>query len=366
MKNLRKKSVPVLQYTNRKFDLHLEKEYQRILKDVALPYGRELGEMNKPEPEITNGKAYIGEISSEFQKLILDAKDTNQAEIEYLHKEEQEKISQHEEQELNKEVEENNDKIRLKKGELARYDQALTAKNNKWKRIRWFLYIIMLADIVIASSVFEIMGMNLIGSFIIGIGIALALLFFSEKVPNLIRLGKTKMQRIIICTFISLVVIAVFYSLARFRVIQLSDDAGVFKEGLSPIIFVLINYFVFAVVTLVSYFNKPNDEEQKILNEVDSKEKELKALEKKASLLKKQCDECKAQNFENKITSAQVLLYARNCELRILSLYRSAFEKFISTNLTHRRDRLVPVFFNDGAPPIQTFYQQGDSHVNPY
>ena len=364
MKNLKKSAVVVFKYENKKFDQHLEKESQRIIKDVAIPHARELGETNKPEPEIVNGRAYIGEISSEYQKLIMDAKDANQAEIEYLHKTEQDKLSIQKEEDLRNAIIENNDCVRIKKGEIARCDQALIEKSEKWTRIRLFLYLIMLADIVIASSVFEIMGMNLIGSFIIGIGIALSLLFFSEKAPSLIRMGKTRGQKILIVSLLSLVVITVFYCLARFRVIQLSDDITVFKQGLSPIIFVVINYFVFAVVTLVSYFNKPTDEEQKTLNDIKAKQKELKILEKKGIALKKENENESAQNLENKITSAQVLLYAQNCELRILSYYRSAYEKFISTNLIHRRDRLVPVFFNDGPPPIKTFYQKGESSIN--
>ncbi len=364
MKSLKKTTVTVFRYTNEKFDQHLEKENQRIIKDVAIPHARELGETNKPEPEIVNGRAYIGEISSEYQKLIMDAKDANQAEIEYLHKTEQDKLSIKKEEELRNAIEENNDCERIKKGEIARCDQALIEKDKKWERLKLFLYIIMLADTVIASSVFEIMGMNLLGSIIIGIGIALSLLFFSEKAPSLIRMGKTKAQKILIASLLSLVVISVFYCLAKFRIIQLSDNISVFKQGLSPIIFVVINYFVFAVVTLVSYFNKPTDEEQKTLNDIKTKQKELKVLEKKGAALKKEDENEKSQNLENKITSAQVLLYAQNSELRILSYYRSAYEKFISTNLIHRRDRLVPVFFNDGPPPIQTFYQKSDSAID--
>ncbi len=364
MKSLKKTTVTVFRYTNEKFDQHLEKENQRIIKDVAIPHARELGEINKPEPEITNGKAYIEDITSEYQHLIMVAKDTNQAEVEYLHTTEQDKLSKKREVELQNEIKENNTRIRIKKGEIARCDQALIEKGRKWERTKWYLYLVMLADIIIASSVFEIMGMNLIGSFIIGIGIAFALLFFSEKAPSLIRMGKNRIQKVLICSILSLVVITVFYCLARFRVIQLTGDISVFKEGLSPIIFVAINYFVFAVVTLVSYFNKPTDAEQTVLNNIRTKQKELKILEKKSAELKNTNEEGEAQNLENRITSAQILLYAQNCELKILSYYRSAYGKFVSTNLTHRRDRLVPVFFNDGPPPIQTFYQKGDSAID--
>ena len=364
MKNVKNNKVMVYNYTNEKFESHLFNESRRIIEKVVIPRARELGETNRPEPELTNGNSYIGEISAEFQDLITKAKDANQPEIEHFVKNERDSIIKEKEAAFKIALENKEDEIRIKKNEIARFDQALIEKQSKWNRIRWILYIIMLADTVIASSVFEIMGMNLLGSFIIGIGIAIALLFFSEVAPNLIRKGKSRWQRIFIITLLSSIVISVFYSLASFRVIQLSDNIEVFKEGLNPTIFVIINYFIFLTVTLVSYFYKPTEQEQKLLNEIKNEQKKLAILESEKHTLVQQFDRDKSQNLRNKITSAQVLQYAQNCEIRILSQYRKAYQKFVSTNLTYRRDRLVPIFFNDGPPPIQTFYLNGDSQLN--
>lgn len=365
MKTLNK-SVVIYTYKNEAFENLLSTQNERIIKEIVIPKARDYGETNRPEPEITNGQAYIGEIHSEYKNLITEAKDINEAEVQNFKRLEDEKISIQQQEELKSDIEENQEQTRIKKSELARYDPALIEKDKKWKRIRWFLYLIMLADIVIASSVFEIMGLSLIGSFIIGIGLALALLFFSEKAPQIIRSGRTKLQRILIELLLSAVVITVFYSLAKFRVIQLSENVDVFKDGLNPWIFVTINYFVFAVVTIVSFYSKPTEDEEKILNEINLKQRELKDLESKGASLKSQSDNQKSQHLEDKITSAQVLLYAMNCELRILSLYHSAYQKFISTNLHYRRDRKVPTFFNHEPPSLPTFYQKGDTPINTY
>ncbi len=357
------KNVAVYTYTNEKFENLLRTRNESIIKEIVIPNARDYGETNRPEPEISNGQAYIGLIHSEYKNLITDAKEINEAEVHNLQRLENEKISFQEEEELRKDIDENKEQIRIKKSELARYDPAIIEKDNKWKRIRLFLYLIMLADIVIASSVFEIMGLSLIGSFVIGIGLALSLLFFSEKAPQIIRSGRTRLQRFLIQVLLSITVISVFYCLAKFRVVQLSDNIEDFKEGLNPWIFVMINYFIFCVVTIVSFYNKPTEEEEKVLNEINLKQKELKSLETKEASLKSKSDNQKAQNLENKI-----IWWAKtkNCELRIVSLYHAAYQRYISTNLHYRRDRMVPIFFNHEPPLLQTFYQKGDTPINNY
>ncbi len=364
MKTLKNSSVQVYKYTNEKFDQYLELENSRIINEVIIPQARELGETNKPSPEVINGRPYIGKISSEYQDLIMVSKKANQAEIEYLNKTESDKLSIKKEAELLNEIEENNNRIRIKKGEIARFDQALIEKDKKWDKIKWLLYLGGGADIIICCSIFEIMGLGYFSSLGLALIIGVCLLLCSEFAPKYIRKGRTRMQRLLIAACISLGVIGLFYTLAVFRIIQLSENISLFREGLSPIIFVAINFFVFAVITAVCYIMKPTEEEQKILNEINLKQKELKGFEQKGNELKKEKENVESQNLANKIISAQLLLYAQNCELRILSLYRAAYETFISTNLIYRRDHLIPIFFNDGPPPIQTFYQKGDEVMN--
>lgn len=363
MKTLKLHSTQVEKFTNEKFEHHLQVECDRILHKVAIPLARENAEMNLPKPETSVGIPFTRDIWAEFQKLVDFSKDNNPAESEFYKKQELEKLFLEKENELSKSILENDEQIRTKKGEIARKDQAIIEKDEKWDRLRWFLYLIMLADILLASTVFELMGMNWWGSILIGFGLALSVLFFSEKAPDLIRKGKTKLQRVGIICLLSLVVITVFYCLAKFRIIQLSDNLDVFKEGLSPIIFVALNYFVFAVVTIVSYFNKPTEEEQKILNEINRKQKELIKLEEEGKRLYQEKEENTASNFSQKLTSAQVVVYARTSELRIISSYEAVYGKYISTNLNYRKDRLIPVFFNDPPPPLRTYFQPGDTYL---
>lgn len=349
-------------YSNLEFETFLMNENNRIVKLVVIPRAQELGEINKPEPNTQNGIPYIGEFRSEFQSLVLKSKETHQPEIEYQRKIEQDKNHEVEQEGLHAELNEIDEKIRIKNSEYNRCNKTIIVKKRNWNLIKWPIYLIGLADIVIASSSFEIMAISFLGSFIIGVGLALALLFFSEKAPNLIRRGKTRLQKIGIITLMSSLVIAVFYSLALFRIIRLSDNLGLFGAGLNPITFVLINYFIFVVITILSYFLKPTEEEQKTLHEIEVLVKERKELENQRADIINSINISREKKLESTISSAQVLLYARNCELRILALYRASYDKFIATNLHHRRDHLVPIFFNDGPPPIQTFYQ--NEHTN--
>lgn len=363
MKTLKLHSTQVEKFTNEKFEHHLQVECDRILHKVAIPLARENAEMNLPKPETSVGIPFTRDIRAEFQKLVDFSKDNNPAESEFYKKQELEKLFLEKENELSESILENDEQIRTKKGEIARKDQTIIEKDEKWNRLRWFLYLIMFADTILTSTVFELLGMNFWGAILIGIGLALSLLYFCEKAPDLIRKGKTKLQRIGIIILLSLIAINVFYWLSKLRIIQLSDNLDVFKEGLNPIIFVAINYFISAVVTIVSYFNKPTEEEQKILNEINRKQKELIKLEEEGKRLYQEKEENTASNFSQKLTSAQVVVYARTCELRIISSYEAVYGKYISTNLNYRKDRLIPVFFNDPPPPLRTYFQPGDTYL---
>ncbi|KJJ39883.1 hypothetical protein [Aequorivita vladivostokensis] len=350
-------TVTVYQYRNPKLETHINEEHEKFLKDVEHK-AKEYASSNKPEVDFQEGKTYLDFIPAKYQDLIVEAKKQNQPEINHYGAVEKGKQLELREGEISNEINNFNHKIGLKKAEIQRFEQSTVNKDRRWKRRRPFLYAILGADTVLASSLFEIIGLPFYGAIILAIGYGLSLLIFSEYSPTLIRLGKTKFQKIGISVALSLFLISCFYYLANLRIIQLSNYANVFSEGLSEMAFVLFNYLIFISVALYAYFNKPTKEEKIKIDELNVRQKELKNLEKEKDRVLMERNDLGNTNISHRVTSLQVSQYAQNTELELLSKLRIAHNLFIETNIKYRPDKLVPVCFNKGLEPLQTFYQK--------
>lgn len=345
-------------YRNAELEDYIHDEHRRIVDEIAIPIAKEQGGINCPDANDVKGNSYFKIIRSNYQRLIHYAKTKIQAEVDYFRTTEKEKQEDAEQEQIAQNLYVVNENIRKKKAEIDRFDQYLISKAKKWQWLRFWTAVIILADIGFAAASFESMGFTLLVAIAVGIAFGVAIFFFSENTPNLIRKGKTKTQRISIVLLLFLILSVIFYILGTFRTMRFNLDSELFGLGLNPFVFVVMNLFFFAVATAISYFGKPTNEEVKKIQDLNVKQRELKELKNEKSRLESESHKKRNDKVTNRVSSSQIMLYATNIEAYILTLYSEAYETYVTTNLMNRTDRLVPVCFDEGPPMVQTYYQR--------
>ncbi len=345
-------------YRNAELENYIDKEHKRIVEEVAIPIAREQGEINQPDPNDTKGNSHFRIIRSKYQRIVHYAKTKIQAEADYFHTTEKEKQDDEEQVQITQDLYLVNEKNRKKKADIERFDQYLISKDKKWIWLKFWKAIIIFADIGFSAAAFESMGFTLLIAIAVGIGFGVVIYFCSDIIPNIIRKGKTKSQRISITVLFFLILAVVFYFLGTLRTLRFNQDPELFGLGLNPFVFMILNLFFFAVATAITFYGKPTKEEIKKIQELNVKQKELKEFKNEKLRLEKESQKRRDNKVNNRVSSAQIMLYATNIEAYILTLYSEAYETYVTTNLTNRLDRLVPVCFDEGPPLVQTYYQR--------
>ncbi len=347
--------ITIFRYKQKDMEDLLYLNHDQIVKDTAIPLGKDLAGLNKPEESCDTEQIYCGVLSGSYNKLMMKAKTELQSDIEELHiisdkAEADNTLKQLEEDLIKKENE-----LRLKKRELDKKDNFLVKKDERYGKIQWFLFFMILVDMLISGTALQAMGYPLIIAYLIGFSIGIGIYFMSERLPEIIDKGRTIWQKRAIAIASFLVLGVLFYVLGIFRTINFTSDSAI-SEGAKPIYFACLNMFFVIVVTLTSYFNRPTKKERALLDQWKLKKEEVDALESQVASIKNTIQQTRKTQAHSELSRKQLLLYAKDIQQLIQQLYEEAFKTFMSTNLIHRSDKKIPKFFSQDVPKLNAFY----------
>ncbi len=350
-------TITVFRYKMEDLENKLTQEHETIKNEIAIPLGKDLGNMNPSKPEVDCEKdVYSGVISGTYSKMMMTAKKELQSEIESHHIIADKQEADGKLQELEKELEKKETDYRLKKRELEKCDNTLKKKAQRYKWTRLILMFLILVDTLISGVALQAMGYPLITSYIIGLAIGIGIFFTAEHLPEIISKGKTLWQKRLIAVSVFTVLFVVFYVLGIFRTTTFNGN-DVFEDGAGPLYFACLNLFFTAVATLVFYFTGLSRSEKKIWDTYRIAEEEAKTLKGEVDAIKIQIADVRKEQKESELARKQIQIYAHDIQELIQRLYEESQKTFYSTNCIHRSDGKVPKFFGDEIPQLPSFYK---------
>ena len=350
-------SITVFRYKMADLENKLYQEHEAIKNEIAIPLGKDLGNMKPSKPEADCEKdVYSGVISGAYSKMMMTAKKELQSDIESHHILADKEEADRKLKELETELEKKETDYRLKKRELEKCDNTLKKKAQRYFWSKIILFFFTGVDCVISSSALQSMGYPLITSYIIGLAIGIGIFFTAEHLPEIIDKGKTLWQKRLIAFTVFTVLFIVFYVLGIFRTTTFRGNE-VFGNGAGPFYFACLNLFFTAVATLVVYFAGLSRAEKKIWDKYRIAEDEAKALKIEVEELKERITEVRKEQKESELARKQIQIYAHDIQELIQRLFEEAQKTFYSTNCIHRSDGKVPKFFENEIPMLPSFYK---------
>src|ERR1035437_8167272 len=205
---------------------------------------------------------------------------------------------------------------------------------------------ILVGEVLFNAKAFEISGENMLFALIISFSISFAVYVFSHVIPDRYRKIETPRERRIFILSVLGIVTLVFTALAVLRSYMLA----LHRVAVSPVVFVIINLFLFIASVLFSAYLFPAWEEIKgsfhnmrLHKAIKNRIKEIEVLQKELEELKKYITELAQQII-------RISYYTENTNKRIEKMYHEAVGIFISVNIATRTDRMVPDCFNEELP----------------
>jgi hypothetical protein len=351
-----KEFITIFRHRRTEMEEMLLKAHDSILKDTVIPLAKDLAERNKPEPDSKSEQAYCGVLSGAYGRLMMLPKTELQTDIETLHIVSDKEEALRQLNVLQPELEDKQNKLRLRRREFEEKDSAHLKKHKRYQRMRIFLIFMILIDMLLSSSALQAMGYPLLTSYIIGLGIGIGIFLIAEYLPNIIRKGRTLWQRraIAIISFIGLAII--FYVLGVFRSVSL-EGTGYVDRNAWPFYFLALNLFFVIVATAVSYFAKLSSEERALLDQWNIAKKVMEALQKEVAELEDKITAITKEQQRSELARKQLLIYAADIQQLIQQLYEEAFKTFMATNLIHRSDGRIPEFFEHDIQKLPVFFK---------
>ncbi|MFC5044100.1 hypothetical protein ACFSTE_09320 [Aquimarina hainanensis] len=348
-------NITIFRYRVEALENKLTEEHEVIKNDIAIPLGKDLAAMNKPEFECTKD-VYSGVINGAYAKMMQGAKKEVQSEIESYHIISEKEEADKQLEEFSKELELKETDHRIKKRELDKCDNSLLKKAKRYGWIRFFLVFLIFIDLFVTSIALQSMGYSLIVSYGIGLAIGVGIFFLAENLPEIIAKGQTPMQRRLITLAIFSGLFILFYVLGIFRSESFSENDE-FGSGVHPIYFTALNMFFAITASLVVYFNGLKKHEKKILDQYKLTKEALQQLEAEIKALKEQIQKVRKTQAESELARRQIQIYAHDIQELVQKFFEESQKTFYSTNLIHRSDGKTPKFFEDDIPQLPSFYK---------
>ncbi len=328
------------------------------MKDLARKNGKHYAGKNQPSPTGEKLDPYIGDIKAGYEELASRSyqhlqTSTHLPEGQLDAKRVKEKCEQ-----LDTEIFDLQERNKHDEYELHRYDS-----NSVNHRIRIALFvtaIILIGEILFNAKAFEISGENLLFALFISFSVSIGVYAFSHIVPMMYKKIQTPLNRWLFVVVTMIVTVALFIGLAYLRVIILKQR----DLSVSPIVFVVINLFLFIVSVFLSHHFLPSLDE--IKNSLHSRKlsKNIRARNKEINFKLKQKDDMQNYLLERAKIVVRINNYSGTVNRRIEKMYHESAEIFKSTNLTFRTDRKVPDCFYDALPSAEFHFLLAQDYLN--
>jgi len=220
-----------------------------------------------------------------------------------------------------------------------------------WNRIYLAIavtLVILIGEIAFNTKAFEFAGESLLFALTISLSVSFAVYALSHVAPMLYKEIRDKIKRRLFAASVLAVTLIAFYVLGVFRSNLLAQN----EASISPVFFVIINFFLFMVSVFLSYYLMPTWEEikgsfhnRKLHRAINKRKKEIAALHDQIEVLNKYIEELARQII-------RINIYTEYTDKRIEKLCYESISIFKNVNLIHRTDRKVPDCFHDELPPI--------------
>ncbi len=209
-----------------------------------------------------------------------------------------------------------------------------------------FSGIILVGEIALNMKAFEYSGENKLFALILAVAFSFAVYFSSHMLPLIykeISLPSKKRHFFIVSMIVMTIV---FIAIAIIRSYMLSQ----LNVSISPVIFVVLNLFLFGISALISYALLPKWNElkeyyhnQKFKNEIQKREKQIVAYGARKMELEDYVTEIKTQVI-------RFINYSETTNKRIEKFFFDCVAKFKTVNISNRIDRKVPDCFHQETP----------------
>ncbi|TND10176.1 MAG: hypothetical protein FD123_424 [Bacteroidetes bacterium] len=316
------------------------------LKETAQKDARHFAKDNRPVPTDTNLDPYVGSIRAEYQKLILYTHQFLQpaalsAEASRMVRDGKQKLA-HIASEIAKRIRENDN------------DSYTLGKMNIRKFILGAVLALVISLLVFAgetafnNQAFQVTGESLIFTLAMSASISCGVFALAHIAPLMYKSAPSDKRKRQVVLGAGSIVVVLSIALANLRSLFFSQELTV-----SPVYFVIINLFLFAVSALCSYYLLPSREELK------EKQEGLKLYfaieERKAAIEKLEAEKIKIETEIDEKLKQDIWItnYSATLSDYIQKLCRETIEEFKKTNLIHRLDRAVPECFNAPVPDLE-------------
>jgi hypothetical protein len=209
-------------------------------------------------------------------------------------------------------------------------------------------FIISSGEAFFTTDSLQTLGGSLLFSLFISISISLAIMAASHMIPYIYKIQPTTLRRRIVLLISLVLVIGVFSGLAHLRSEYLAKQDIV----ANPLIFVLLNLFLFSVSTVLSYAYMPTWEEIKEHFRHVKLSRAIHKHKKENRSMKEEIEAITASVMEKTQDRINLGYYSMHSTKRIKALYKESVEVFKSTNLAYRTDGKTPDCFNDPIPEL--------------
>ncbi len=339
---------------NQKLEDSLKRNHQFSKEQIAIPLGRTLAQMSPcmPEPECEDFSSIL-EIETRYRSQMREAEVELQTNIQPEYIKSENGLADDEISDLSSQKQKLDNNHRIAQAEVDRCNKAFQRKAKRYNwRIRPLLIITMMLDMLLSGSALESAGLAKGMAYGVGLILGIGIFFLAERLPQIIDKGRTTLEKKIIAISIFSICFIIFYFLGELRVLGFSSGTFAGSHGISPIYFASMNMFMMLIVVIISYFTKPNKEEQVVIDTYKTRKKDVTKLDSKIKNTGDTIKNLKITKARQELTRTQITHYADYIRNLIQGYFEESVRSFQTTNRMYRMDGKTPAFFKYDVPQL--------------
>lgn len=239
---------------------------------------------------------------------------------------------------LQSEISEAEQKLIMIEEELKKRPEPTSPNKHKW--VTAAIILLTLGDGLFSVPVFEAFGYSKVESWLLGLLLAFVLAGYAHFFPMIVKMGKTKLQRILITLGLSGLAIGLFtyLSISRVKYLEAFALSNGVQVSYSPIPFILTSVILLGVAVFMSYFYMPSKQELQAIKEYKQLQDEKKRLQEEIEAKTAEIEGIQKEHDDFINDKGSVVVYARQLENMIINEAMSSFVLYKKNNLMCRGD----------------------------
>lgn len=356
--------VPVIKASD---DAHIKEfslTYQQEIIPLAVETAKDHASANVPSAETTSF-LFSDFLTTRFNRAVIDYKSSSQNSQQQFHMNEEVSTFKRHRNRLKDKLQKTVNDLRIKERAV------MNLKSHResvmiYKRLGPGVIVLCGAEGLFSATSLQLIMPNMAIALIVGAFFSVALYFSAHIGCKLLRKTNTRMQFIGVLALILFVIGSVFSILGHFRIEylkQMEVSAGSYQ--LSALEFCGIQLFFYCVALFIKVNYLPSKAILEKYQLWKNANKDLSRLAKVKKSLDDSLENLEQQLSTNLITRRTLLTSSKDVELKLVAMYKDAFQHYVKTNLHYRSDGAIPKCFQDADKlPELTLYYQDDELLN--